>query len=292
MDRIRIFGTPMEPIFNHKDVGMSPDLLQEWLVTLLNCNLEQIQSSHVDQGIFRAGCPTEIIFLTCEKLKTAPDAKYAAAEIFDSFMFKHIEDLRKHVQKSASHQKKKDWEAIMGRVVSVARAKKYLLELGHRYASESILQSEIRILKTLDFNVSPASTLVYVETILEVLGHNCPGIEVKMYHGVALRVLDLVYLKYNQVYSVLFQVTVRKEKPSDKEKQAFKNVRSDKLLLAVSVIACVVHIAEQHNTVKIVEQLSQITQIPSDDIVDLASVIIQQLNSEEDNSSSAISKPT
>ena len=39
-----------------------------------------------------------------------------------------------------------------------------------------------------------------------------------MYHDVSLRVLDLVYMQFNQVYHTLFQVTVHKEKPSAGEK--------------------------------------------------------------------------
>lgn len=55
-------------------------------------------------------------------------------------------------------------------VISVAKAKRFLLELGHNYTSNSILQSELRILKTLGFHVAVLSPLDYVETILQVLG--------------------------------------------------------------------------------------------------------------------------
>lgn len=52
----------------------------------------------------------------------------------------------------------------------MSRAKRFLLELGHNYTSNSILQSELRILKTLSFHVALLSPLDYVETILQVLG--------------------------------------------------------------------------------------------------------------------------
>jgi hypothetical protein len=32
----KIFGTPEEPIFNEKSNGISPEILQEWLIALVN----------------------------------------------------------------------------------------------------------------------------------------------------------------------------------------------------------------------------------------------------------------
>ena len=58
-------------------------------------------------------------------------------------------------------------------ILSPNKARKYLLETGHRYSTESILQSELRILKTLHFCVSVPSPLVYLETLLEALGKIC-----------------------------------------------------------------------------------------------------------------------
>ena len=56
------------------------------------------------------------------------------------------------------------------KVVSPRRAQLVLSEFGHRYNSNSILQSELRILKTLNYKVMLTTPFVYVETILEILG--------------------------------------------------------------------------------------------------------------------------
>lgn len=42
----KIFGTPTEPLFNEKNNGISPDILQEWLTSLAVLN-----SKHVDVSL-------------------------------------------------------------------------------------------------------------------------------------------------------------------------------------------------------------------------------------------------
>ena len=42
--------------------------------------------------------------------------------------------------------------------------------MGHVYSCESVLQSEIRVMKTLKFRVNTGHPLLYIETILEILG--------------------------------------------------------------------------------------------------------------------------
>ena len=41
----KIFGTPQEPIFNEKSNGISPEILQEWLIALALLNSQNVDSS-------------------------------------------------------------------------------------------------------------------------------------------------------------------------------------------------------------------------------------------------------
>ena len=41
----KIFGTPEEPIFNEKSNGISPEILQEWLIALALLNSQNVDSS-------------------------------------------------------------------------------------------------------------------------------------------------------------------------------------------------------------------------------------------------------
>lgn len=62
-------------------------------------------------------------------------------------------------------------QAFLFQVVSINRAKRFLRDCGYRYASESLLQSELRVLKTLKFQVTEPTPIVYIETMLEILGN-------------------------------------------------------------------------------------------------------------------------
>lgn len=294
----KIFGTPTEPLFNEKSNGISPDILQEWLTTLAVLNSKHVDVSLKHEGLFKAGKSAEFVFLTCERLKLSADAKYCAVELFDRFMLKHVNDLYSHVLKTNSKKQKKDWNLILDRiknqvtlrlvsccqiaskltshykVVTASKARRFLNEGGHRYTQESILQSELRILKTLDFQVTTPSTLVYIETILEILGYNEPDTEIKVYYEISLKVLEIVYLKFSDIYNSLFQIIVQHQTFSQDEVRSLCQVKSDKLLLAVSVIAAAVYVTGFKSD-KIIECLHLITKIPLEDIVDFATIIIQ-----------------
>lgn len=294
----KIFGTPQEPIFNEKSNGISPEILQEWLITLALLNSQNVDSSPQHEGLFKSGRSAEFVFLTCERLKLSAEAQFTAVELFDRFMLKHVNDLYSHVLKSRSKRKLKDWNLILGRiknqvtlrlvsccqiaskltshyrVVTISKARRFLNEGGHHYTQDSILHSELRILKTLNFRVTDPSTLVYIETILEILGHNEPETEIKVYYDISLQVLKVVYLKFSQIYKNLFQITVQHQTPSQEEVRSLCQVKSDKFLLAVSVIAAAVYITDFQSE-KVIQCLHDITKIPLEDIVDFATIIMQ-----------------
>ena len=52
----------------------------------------------------------------------------------------------------------------------------------------------------------------------DVLGHNDSSVEVKMYHGVCLKVLDVVYMCRQDVYKKLFQLATGHFETSAKER--------------------------------------------------------------------------
>ncbi|XP_033764102.1 cyclin N-terminal domain-containing protein 1-like isoform X3 [Pecten maximus] len=294
----RIFGTPEEPLFNDKYTAVTADILQEWLISLASINNKSVACSSPQEGLFKTGDYAEFVFNACEIFKMAPEAKYLALEIFDRFMVQHIKDLYSHVTQSGSNHCRSDWKALLDRIknqlklravsccqiaskltshykiISASKARRFLRDhCGHRYAADGILQSELRVLKTLNYNVTVPSTLTYIETLLEILGHNEREAEVKVYHAVSMQVLTVVYISYSEVYKCLFEVTIHS--PRNKDRKKYMAVRADKMLLAVSVIVSSVYLADQLLSDRITEELSKITRIPCDDIIDLTSVIVQ-----------------
>ncbi|XP_060068561.1 cyclin N-terminal domain-containing protein 1-like [Ylistrum balloti] len=294
----RIFGTPEEPLFNDRFTAVTADILQEWLISLASMNNRRVACSSSQEGLFKTGDFAEFVFNTCDQFKMSPEAKYLALETFDRFMVQHIKDLYNHVTQSESKHRQADWKALLDRiknqlklravsccqiaskltshykVVSALKARRFLRDCcGHRYTADGILQSELRVLKTLNYNVTIPSTLTYIETLLEILGHNDHETEVKVYHAVAMQVLTVVYIKYSDVYKFLFEVTALS--PQNKDRKKYMAVKADKMLLAVSVIGSSVYLADQLLSDKIIKELSRITHIPCDDIIDLTSVIVQ-----------------
>lgn len=55
MYKKRIFGTPPEPLFNMKTVGMTPDLLEEALYVLAEENEKSLDGAAERQGYFKSG---------------------------------------------------------------------------------------------------------------------------------------------------------------------------------------------------------------------------------------------
>ncbi|XP_055958358.1 cyclin N-terminal domain-containing protein 1 isoform X2 [Patella vulgata] len=252
-------------------------------------------------GFFYRSDAITFIFNTCAKLEVPIKVKYYAVELFERFMTKHVQDLYNHMKTTSSKTKQKDWNEVLDRVqnqlllrlvsccqiaskitshykvISAKKAKYFLRDLGLKYSSTSILQSELRVLKTLDFNVMETTPLVYMETILEILGYNDPSMSVKSYHAVALKVLDVVYLKNTQVYQELFLVIAKQTTPSISNRAAFIQVKCDKMFLAISVLTAAVYIVDQPMTDKVIDHLNKITKRPCDDILDFATVIVQSV---------------
>lgn len=59
---------------------------------------------------------------------------------------------------------------LLSQVIINSQIRNFLSEFDLNYSTESILQSEIRILKTLNYEVSTASPVTSLEIILEILG--------------------------------------------------------------------------------------------------------------------------
>ncbi|XP_052286387.1 cyclin N-terminal domain-containing protein 1-like isoform X2 [Dreissena polymorpha] len=214
------------------------------------------------------------------------------------FMLQHVNDLHQHVLKSGNLKTRdKDWLDIKKRVsnqvvlriitciqiaskltshyrvLSPHRARRFLQDAGHRYNTESIMQSELRVIKTLNFRLAKHSPLVYLEAILESLGHMDPSANILKLHDLGMKLLDLVYLQYDDVYYKLYQVATGGSPSTSQQIDSFASVRADKMLLMVSIVTASAYIIENESHQKTMIMLSKLTKIPEEDIADFASVI-------------------
>ena len=159
-------------------------------------------------------------------------------------------------------------------IVSVGKAKNFLTACGYRYATSSIVQSEVRVLKTLEFKVHSSTPVEFLEAILETLGHNEPHTLVKQIHWVALKVLDVFFLARKQIFEKLERVFGRGVNMAA--------VEVDLMLLACAVIAAAAFVLDQSNSDTVIQHISGITCIMAQDILNFASVLLEEIMSDEE----------
>lgn len=295
------FGSPPEPIFNESKNGVSPQLLEDALKLLAVKNESAISKNEADEteGCFKTGNPATFLFELSRHFGLRPEVQYWAAELFQRFMVNHIKELHQHVTESEKGNSPIQWTDVESRlkhqiplravscvqlasklsshysIVSLGRAKNFLTSCGFRYATASIVQSEVRVLKTLNFQVHHPTPVEFIETLLEALGHNDKEIRVKQLHGVALKVLDVFYLCRSQVFAKL-----KKLAGSQGENSAV--LEGDLMLLAAGVIAAAAFVLDQSKSDHVIGHLSRVTCIVNEDILNYASALLEEIVTDED----------
>lgn len=159
-------------------------------------------------------------------------------------------------------------------LVTLNRAKSFLTSCGFRYASTSIVQSEIRVLKTLEYKVHQPTPLEYIEVLLGSLVHNDKIIPAKHLHALALKVLDVFYLRRREIHTKLEKLSVHNAERKD---VAMAAIETDKMLLAAAIITAAGFVLGQSQTKHIAGQLSQVTCIVSEDIITFASILLEEV---------------
>jgi hypothetical protein len=160
-------------------------------------------------------------------------------------------------------------------LVTLNRARTFLTSCGFRYAATSIVQSEIRVLKTLEYRVHHPTALEYIEVLLGSLVHNNRVVPAKHLHALSLKVLDLFYLRRRQIHTKLKQLSSSHDEKTPTATMAA--VETDKMLLAAAIITAAAFILGQSQTKLISNKLSQITCIVSEDIITFASILLEEV---------------
>lgn len=113
--------------------------------------------------------------------------------------------------------------------------------MGYNYNLDSILNSELRVLKYLDYKLSIPTPYQFMEILLEILGHNLPMLEPKAFFIIGVKILECFYCSRDQVYDRLYEsFTGRTRDIGDRE--SFLCVENDLLYLSSSLIVASAHI--------------------------------------------------
>ncbi|KAL6094575.1 cntd1 [Pungitius sinensis] len=281
----------------------SSDLLNDFLVNLNNRNKDNLNRLSKYSGEFKNQRLMEFIFLITQELKLDPLAGYHAVELLQRFMVRYLRDLLSTPSpegaddaepgscEDAVFDKLKDkFHLIVFSCVQLASklllhshiinnntAVGFLHSVGHTVSKQSLLESELMVLKGLEFRLNAPNPLTYVEILLEVLGHNEPSISVERLHPLCRDVLQFVSLQRSEVYHSLLVTTIRCASPTPEQREKFVAVTEDYMLLGVSVIAVATFILHVTNWQQVVGELSHITGISTRSISDFTHVALTHI---------------
>lgn len=227
--------------------------------------------------------------------------QYKAAELFHRFMVSHIKELYVHVLNSKKLDSPIVWQDVEERLkhqvilravscvqlasklsshyhlVTINRARAFLSQCGFRYATSSIVQSEVRVLKTVEFRVHHPTPLEFVEAILGVLAQQDNSVPVKQLHGISLKILDVFYLSRPHVYSMLKQVMGGPES-CEESLALLGTVDMNYMFLAVSVVAAASVVIYHSVDIKvIISRLSEISSIVNKHILNFATILLREI---------------
>ncbi|XP_027019113.2 cyclin N-terminal domain-containing protein 1 [Tachysurus fulvidraco] len=284
----------------------SVELLSDFLCTLNNQNKSNLDKVSSVCGTFKDRRVVEHAFLICEEFQLDHLVAYNAIEILARFMQKHIEKLfsqqKSEVCDGSVCEAKGNYEELVFQrlreklclfiissmqiaskvtlhtnVIDNRSALRYLRLVGSDCPKEKILESELLILKTLDFRVNVPNPLSFAETLLEVLGHNDPTTPVVHLHHLCRYVLQYVYLQRESIYGSLLMAVTGCLSPSPDQRAKFVSVTEDCMLLGVGVIAVAAFIHQTSAWEKVVEELALITGISAKSIMDFVHVTLMHV---------------
>ncbi|KAJ8284476.1 hypothetical protein COCON_G00033260 [Conger conger] len=142
---------------------------------------------------------------------------------------------------------------------------------------ETLLESELLILKTLNFCINVPNPLMYVETLLEVLGYNNASAPVSQLYSLCHCLLRFTYLQRKSIYHSLLVSATKCTSPSEEQRVKFAEVTEDLMLLSVGVIAAGAFIFNVPKWEQVVEELTCITGISAQSITEFAYVMLSHV---------------
>ncbi|XP_039991012.1 cyclin N-terminal domain-containing protein 1 [Xiphias gladius] len=295
----RLFSSPNQ-CTNFQFRQASFDLLTDMLIYLNKRNKNNLKNVSKYSGKFKDRRVFEYIFLITEDLRLDPLVGYHAIELLQRFMVKHLTDLltTPTPQGAAADQPRSYENAIFDKikekfpliifscvqlasklslhshVIDNNTAVHFLHSVGHSVSKQTLLESELMILKGLEFRLNSPNPLTYVEILLEVLGHNEPSVPVERLCDLCHHVLQFVSLQRTAIYDTLLKTTIGCVSPSTEQREKFVTVTEDCMLLGVGVIAVATLFLCVRKWEQVVGELSHITGISSRSISDFAHVTL------------------
>ncbi|XP_061788120.1 cyclin N-terminal domain-containing protein 1 [Nerophis lumbriciformis] len=296
------FSCQSEPGDIHFKFGhASFEVLTDFLTNLNEKNKDNLNSLSTCCGVFKDKRLFEYTLLISQELRLDPLAGYHAIELVQRFLVKHITRLLSEpspqgaTQAGAGSREDAIFEQLKERlammvfscvqlaskmslhshIIDINTAVRFLHSVGLDVSKQAVLESELMVLKVLEFRLDCPNPLTYVEILLEVLGFNEPSTPVEHLHHLCRHVLQLVSLQRSHLYDALLTATTQTHNPTREQREKFVAVTEDCMLLAVGVIAVATFILHVREWEEVVKELSHITGISTRSISDFARVALK-----------------
>ena len=302
----------MDDPFQTKFNELSEDLLNQILIELneKNCRqLDEIDNNWINFGKFRSNSGVvQNIITICEVFKLEDCVKYASIELFDKLLVQLVCDTKRvflETTRSITEEKIPfDWTSIEEKLkrqmhlravtcvlisakllsgksteMTVSCVQTFLRKSGYKYSLKNLNQSELRVLKLLDYKLILDSIDIYVETLLEVLKCNFNGFEscLQSFRSIAIELIDLYYICRNVISRNAFKIMskrLRLELSATDEELGVERIGSNKMLISSAIIASIPILIDVSIYEKIVTELSEICGINGHLIVDMSHAIL------------------
>lgn len=273
----------------------------DWFNQLMRTN-EIIITDRIHMVPFLAD-PTpvvELIFLKCSLFDQPDEVRYLSVELFDRFIRLHFKSLVEKVWNKDIGLASEQWKQVEKklyfqtplRILScIQLASKFVLHskiLRPRdiqmylqaeektFTLQMILSSEIRVWRTLNFQINIPTVITYVDLILEKLKlfSHC-YLFPKHIYNMSILFTDIIYLHHQEIFRKLFYLSTGRWELTLKEKQEFLPTECNVLYQAVGVVGLLMTFSSTILQDDIYESLSIISHLPSTDIQAIVTVINQ-----------------
>ncbi|KAM5274568.1 cyclin N-terminal domain-containing protein 1 [Ctenodactylus gundi] len=280
--------------------AVATETIEDALLHLAQQNEQAVREAASRKGGFRETRIVEFVFLLSEQWCLEKSVSYQAVEILERFMVKQADNICRQTTNQPRDEKteSQNWRALKQqlfnkfilrlvscvqlasklsfhyKIISNITVLNFLQALGYQYTKEELLESELDVLKSLNFQINLSTPLAYVEMLLEVLGYNGCLVPTTQLYATCLTLLDLVYLLHEPIYDSLLRASIENSTPSQLQGEKFFSVKEDFMLLAVGIITASAFIQNHECWRQVVGHLQSITGIASESIAELSYAIL------------------
>ncbi|CAG7717352.1 unnamed protein product [Allacma fusca] len=241
-----------------------------------------------DKGKSMTSDVVRLIFYMCEKFRVTDLVRYHAIEIHDRFMEALNKDVA-NITRDFSEARRKDYEEYLiskfalrvatciqlasktvGRVAAVTskEIRSVLFRMGFDENCDSILRSELKVLKLISHNLNVLTPLEVVEFVLMLVG--LEKSEYRKLYSLCVAIIDVVYLLKFDMYHC-YRKKAAREKPHIVNLTDFHRKENDYFLLAGAITQCAM-IIQCCNTSETNLKLSMLGSLTGIDVQEIASL--------------------